>query len=88
MQSTHLRYLTDGYSPRVAQRVAICSAMRSMFAFLRLMNEGLYMQAKVSRESSEKTCTTMKIVKNRFTWISSVISEKSKDTKRLNGDKN
>jgi len=29
--ATHLRYLTEGYSPRVAHRVAICSAHRSRF---------------------------------------------------------
>lgn len=37
----YLRYLTDGYSPRVAQSVAICSALRSILAFRTFINEGL-----------------------------------------------
>lgn len=37
----YLRYLTDGYSPRVAQSVAICSAILSILAVLKLEKEAL-----------------------------------------------
>lgn len=55
MITTYARYLTDGYSPSVAHSVAICSAIRSIFAFRADINDGLYMHWNVSGESSENT---------------------------------
>lgn len=53
--NAYLRYLTEGYSPSVAQSVAICSAMRSMFALRVFRRAGLYMHWNVSGESKENT---------------------------------
>ena len=50
---THALYLMDGYSPRVEQRVASCSAIASSAALFPGAMSGLYMLPKADGRSRE-----------------------------------
>ena len=53
---THDLYLMEGYSPRVEQSVASCSAIASNSALFLLAISGLYMLPKAAGRSREYTC--------------------------------